>query len=79
MLSRPKVNGEDQVAIEEMRETRALAIAGAVDAVASRAIGLRVDLHRCMADNRALQAMIAELEAEIAALKSRKRRKGNAV
>jgi hypothetical protein len=73
-----RTSDADQAAIAEMRETRSLAISGAVDAVASRAIGLRVDLTHCMDENRQLRARVRELELEIAGLKRPKRRRGNA-
>lgn len=54
----------DQAIMDEFRRTRDLAI----DAVASRAINLRIDLAACMAENEALRAKVATLQSENAAL-----------
>lgn len=60
----------DDAVISEFRETRALALAGAVDAVSSRAIGLRLDLFACMEENALLKAKLLMAEAEIEKLKA---------
>jgi hypothetical protein len=72
----PDTSENDRAAIAEMKETRALALAGAVDAVAARAIALRVDLQNAMREIARLRSVLRERDARIVELeKPRGKRK----
>ena len=66
----PDTSPLDRAAIAEMKETRALAVAGAVDAVAARAIALRVDLQKAMSEIVHLRNEIKKRDKKIEELES---------